>query len=102
MKHTPGPWAFSNDKDYVVEAFKEGSPYSICKYDVNSDSEAEDLANANLIAAAPDLLAACKSAVGIILERLNFIEQTYGLEQDKEAYLRELESAIRKATGGAE
>jgi hypothetical protein len=59
--HTPGPWAVSNDQlgqyinagGKVIAAIPDGS--------VASDY-VQDVCNARLIAAAPDLLAACESA----------------------------------------
>jgi hypothetical protein len=65
MKHTPGPWVVHFSRAQV-DAFdgEDGQPLPVCKllWPIKKRSEAETRANANLIAAAPDLLAACKSA----------------------------------------
>lgn len=100
QKHTPGPWSvlIENGKLYVVQ--KHQDPVTVCF--VPDPSSEDSQADARLIATAPELLAACKDAYAKLLERLNFIESTYGLEQNKDAYLNQLEQAIAKATGGAE
>ena len=64
-KHTPGPWRLVGIRG-VVMATNQNSPSELicvadCRtVDVTTD---EALANARLIAAAPDLLAACKVMV---------------------------------------
>ena len=70
MKYTPGPWEVAephvdsgamqigSSKDYVCMI------YSNPNDEVGAEqNKIEELANANLIAAAPDLLEACKSVV---------------------------------------
>jgi hypothetical protein len=61
MKHTPGPWVIHFSKAQV-DAFdgEDGQPLPVCKllWPIKKRSEAETRANANLIAAAPDLLEA--------------------------------------------
>lgn len=89
MKHTPGPWAIEDDHDdaetipsvlihgqadapglvhvalvYTIDAFGE--------YDYADEREMQDVeckANAALIAAAPDLLAACAKALSLAEQR---------------------------------
>lgn len=75
MAHTPGPW--TNDRGLVngkETRARVGDGISIDIFDAAewpADRKDEALANAALIAAAPDLLAAARSA-------LNFIENTEG------------------------
>jgi len=57
-KHTPGPWAWDVDYDVVLGSNKS----TVCKIATGEDREEED-ANARLIAAAPDLLVACRGLV---------------------------------------
>jgi len=57
-KHTPGPWLVDPERPYVVTDDAHNPmdvAYSECDGQVG-------LANARLIAAAPDLLAACEAA----------------------------------------
>ena len=66
-KHTPGTWFITPDTtnkngDYAV--WTDDSPFSIATVHGSGNSQA--LANAALIAAAPDLLAACKLAVRFV------------------------------------
>lgn len=56
MKHTPGPW-FIKSRDLEIYS----NNLRICKYDPLCESEST--ANANLIAAAPDMLKALEGAV---------------------------------------
>jgi hypothetical protein len=66
MKHTPGPW--KRDSQYMPEEGAEGfSPYIVDSDGRNvgaammiPENEMEFVANARLIAAAPDLLEAAK------------------------------------------
>jgi hypothetical protein len=89
MKHTPGPWHVEPDEyQWLV--------ISDCNYRYvalvgDKDRFADDAANARLIAAAPDLLAACERALG-------WFEGDYGVNHPETVELR---AAIAKATGGA-
>ncbi len=69
MKATPGPWKrqhelrdiYASDGAHVaceIGIYSEASSYPICSIDRRGNGEA----NAQLIAAAPDLLEACKRA----------------------------------------
>lgn len=60
-KHTPGPWRMSGRE---VVGLKEKIICEVPSYGILRGKV--DDANARLIAAAPDLLAACKMAAGII------------------------------------
>lgn len=61
-KFTPGPW------DVLHFALVVSRERAIRIADVNGSDAQERAANARLIAAAPDLLAACKKALGAILK----------------------------------
>ena len=62
-KHTPGPWIYSEVKgDHVVHG-PEGDCITWC-----NGVRAPNAANARLIAAAPDLLAALRTMVDYMLE----------------------------------
>ena len=75
-KHTPGPWKFTNfnwrgEEDtkgnlYVTGWHGEGTCTSVCRVEGNATSHDVTLANARLIAAAPDLLVACEQAYSLI------------------------------------
>ena len=70
MKHTPGPWITrageTNDKYgrtlgvVVDESNNDGVSKAVCYVSPESDITDEDVANAKLIAAAPELLEALK------------------------------------------
>lgn len=85
--HTPGPWVWMSHKDdakrYQVRGPDDAGPtaYAVC--------ENARHANAVLIAAAPDLLAACK----VLVESLTWEEKrsgtTYnGIEEARAAITR--------------
>lgn len=69
MSHTTGPWAFSEgdrERRGMSEIIKANDKqfrigWVLCDH-LNNLQRAEDISNARLIAAAPELLAACKSA----------------------------------------
>lgn len=60
--HTPGPWKAEGWKETVVNDSR-GTTIALHPGDSREYGLAEVQANARLIAAAPDLLAACKLAV---------------------------------------
>lgn len=64
--HTPGPWMLTGEIDRihsgeVICPGKHESPVAVCCDFNRYEREEEREANARLIAAAPDLLAACKA-----------------------------------------
>ena len=88
MEHTPGPWTMGNirpgDKEIIIE-----EPSVSVDYDDVDHKEQE--ANAQLIAAAPELLEACKEA-SIVLKD----EQIVPITSIKKTY-NKLQQAITKA-----
>lgn len=101
MSHTPGPWrvgGVTQDHDCKMCPIFAGSDRiaqvlgGANTYEVEDWNE-EDMANARLIAAAPDLLMACKVA----LKRIGVDGCTVGrFERDA---LDRIEAAIAKAEG---
>ena len=69
-KHTPGPWLSNTDDRYVREERSGATIALVCDDDGHCDAEHRHAmpigANASLIAAAPDLLAACERALANI------------------------------------
>lgn len=63
-QHTPGPWEVIGNGWHVSIVRADDNNTTICDTQLQEDSY-ETIANANLIAAAPDLLAACKAMLGI-------------------------------------
>jgi dissimilatory sulfite reductase (desulfoviridin) alpha/beta subunit len=86
QKHTPGPWEITTGA--------QADPCSIeaadCTIANLKSARGNALANARLIAAAPELLEACKSARSAIL---------FGGKIDWNKILDELMAAIAKAAG---
>lgn len=124
-KHTPGPWATPAANVFRVFAWKDNQPvrcivddtmpHEVCfgktlLYWPDGDAAGyEAAANARLIAAAPELLAACQKAV----KELNEIRARDGVPYTHSGYkasvteeyfssvVDECFAAIAKATGGA-
>lgn len=106
-KHTPGPWGLSEIDDGVgfggglaIDAIDpaDGRNFEVCEVwgiDDNRDFDNRARANARLIAAAPDMLAALEFAVGAAM----------GQRADPVAALRDIEEQLRaviaKATKAA-
>ena len=94
MNHTPGPWAANRFKHGAP--LVEGGGHEIARvaYWSGSENASEVDANAHLIAAAPDLLAALHRSK-TIFEEISFLE-------DPRLACREgvsiIEAAIAKAT----
>lgn len=89
--HTPGPWRVFEHSWCNTSIVADGFDHGICSLDINhatEESQAADeslmAANARLIAAAPELLDACRKAL-------------YALKgREHDGFLRD---AIAKATG---
>lgn len=61
LKHTPGPWQTPGD-GRIFGPGEDGENIADATWWPSDDGrDSESLANANLIAAAPDLLAACEA-----------------------------------------
>jgi hypothetical protein len=90
-KHTPGPWTIQAADDITTTVDIRGAR-GLLVAEV-SDSSTEDVANARLIAAAPELLWELQRAVDMI-EEMN----RRGASQIVPSTMR---AAIAKATGGA-
>jgi hypothetical protein len=110
-RHTPGPWEVELCRDDPDEAFAsvdvdEGGPcgggWQIAKcYSGQEQQPPDDLdeacwvatvANANLIAASPDLLAACEAAVAHF--------ENIPTTREEDPIFAALRAAIAKARGG--
>lgn len=101
-KHTPGPWTFKlhdgwNSLTYAIYQDKgKESGYCVAekKWSSINNIQMEELkANARLIAAAPELLEACKDAIEFIKD--GYVETFPEVKQ----LLNKLEQAIAKAEG---
>lgn len=94
MKHTKGEWSvksFSDSRVIVKHVIHSSNGDTICKVmrDDNDDSEAE-LANAKLIAAAPELLEALNSLISEIDDAVMPTSSNEAISKAK--------AAIKKAT----
>ena len=94
-KHTPGPWSINRSKNgypYQIYAANGTHVRSVTRWAALSvPALPEGEANAHLIAAAPDLLAACKEIATDRWPDLTLQEQA-----DR---LKRANAAIRKAEG---
>ena len=95
MSHTPGPWKITHDYNIM----KDNRGIANCGgYTVNTSNwqeiDEENKANANLIAAAPDLLEACEVAHSILSKKLKRFRSP--LEQ---VAIDKLATAIAKTRG---
>jgi hypothetical protein len=108
MTHTPGPWEFGDPKDelvYIPDGDPESAFDSISIFDADGNQVAIvpiDLylgtsvdANAHLIAAAPELLAACEA----VADYLETVEQ-FGCPERK--LMEQLEQALAHARSEGE
>ena len=99
-EHTPGPWKVTTNLDYWVERVNfeggegEFKGIALCgdiHWPNSNETQFEWEANARLIAAAPDLLEACKE----------FVRKCEAGEARSTRSYNEMRAAITKAEGGA-
>lgn len=88
MKHTPGPWKIDENKDLPLAVIIDDDD-GMGIAEIGEYTE-ENIANANLIAAAPDML----SALEVVMDTLLNTKES-GWITDK------VKNAIKKAKGGA-
>lgn len=85
MKHTPGPWVANKTPGGMIFVYTENLARPICGTGVAGDPTVQ--ANARLIAAAPDLLAACQRIVALNGDKSILVE------------VKDCVAAIEKACG---
>jgi len=108
-KHTQGPWAISRNCLYIVSDTKEvcsiqcGNTRATCAFDKSedttgffSDFSAEQKANARLISAAPELLAACERSFNLLLDMTDGSPCVSDFDRE---IIEQLNQAIKKAKG---
>lgn len=107
IEHTPGPWTFDLFEDKSPSEFSVRNEHGLAVAFVPAIEWAEWVANARLIAAAPDLLAACEMALDELIPltvRVAFPLTSSPPEVEAaaecvRAIQRELRAAIAKARG---
>ncbi len=99
-KYTPGPW-WSDEAKEVIYIAADGEPEVACvAAQVDEDSVNDtDRANAHLLAAAPDLLAACEKALAMY-EWILGDHPKLDPDGDLLPELEALKNAIAHAKGG--
>jgi hypothetical protein len=96
MTHTPGPWEVLSRSIYQVDAI--GGREVVHGNGIKGrDNNQEREANARLIAAAPELLAALKGLVGAHLSTPG----PRGVMLDVPHFLKQAEATIAKAEGAS-
>lgn len=100
-KHTPGPWELRESAAAgrkVVASPRLGLIAILAEHDVGEAEWIQDEANARLIAAAPDLLAACKALLPMAEDDL--FQYGGGLHAgDSDPTILAARAAIAKAEG---
>ena len=104
-KHTPGPWENHkwNCEEHQISA--KGGTIALVSHSHSLVSEAEADANARLMASAPDLLSALKSAVSYLeanRPKGNIREIFHQLNEYENGVLKPARAAIAQAEGGAQ
>lgn len=100
-KFTPGPWLTKREgfsSVYVEARIGGGMIQEVAMCGPTESGQVQQEANANLIAAAPDLLEAAKTALGYI-EAVCFNTNNAKKRNNYADAAREIRAAISKATG---
>lgn len=106
QKHTPGPWhhqtAFGTIYSQATCVTNAVASVLTKKNAGGSDvKDAEAVANGNLIAAAPDLLEALKTALSALQSASDSVAWHAGLAKQNDSATEAARAAIAKAEGGA-
>jgi len=96
MKHTPEPWTVDDLRPDGNLEIVGGDDVLVAEVDPDG-SEEEVLANAALIAAAPDLLAACEGMIDLCKTLL--LKDCGFYSPDNNGYIQTARWAIAKAKG---
>jgi hypothetical protein len=96
-KHTPGPWWLGGPEwpNCVFSQERHATPMVECNY---MEGDEEDIANARLISAAPELLQALEEVVSVIEDYCD--DHNSDRPTDVTVALPRLREAITKAKGG--
>lgn len=108
-QHTPGPWRIVDNNGVICIAAPEGHPHKtiaaighderkINAWRVEKGIYPDNCANAQLIAAAPDLLAALENLVTFLEETEEIEHVQFGYDDDN-CIMCNARSAISKAIG---
>ena len=105
IQHTPAPWRHAGLGLIVAGGGENSTVIADCRDDTACrPSNETELANARLIAASPDLLAACLKAIAYIDDtvkaEIEAEKLTEGNITAKECIMESLSEAIARATGG--
>jgi hypothetical protein len=98
-KHTPGPWRIDEAFKGGRVAIRAGDAETVAFFNPLRDFNATDHANARLIAAAPDLLAALESAV--YRAQLQHMADPANVRFDTDPLITQMRAAIARAKGEA-
>lgn len=100
-KHTPGPWAVRfNGQDTMAHVSANNAGAGVIAHVFqDSDSEAEQSANARLIAAAPTVLSAAQEMLDVLRKHFNVANMVPRKAVPFNAAYAKLEAAIAKAEG---
>jgi hypothetical protein len=96
MKHTPGKWKLERDgyNPYILDSSMLVRIADICRIE-GTGIKGSTEGNAHLIAAAPELLEACKKALGVA----DLLRMKIGYSGQKKVLCDILRAAISKAEG---
>jgi hypothetical protein len=94
---TPGPW-FTGDDHPSVCTMRDGESIQLCAMDTTPFALGEPEANARLIAAAPELLEACRGLLAVVAVGDGW-KNPYEQGTQSYAAIEAARAAIAKATG---
>ena len=97
-KHSPGPWAFQAHGSLILDARPGSSQCAVAHVQVNTYKD-EGRHNANLIAAAPDLLHACLAMIEWDAREKDHAIDFYARIKLCELALEKARAAVSRAEG---
>lgn len=97
MRHTPGPWKICDHGEDTIAITDELQDYGICV--VGSAPIKQVRANAHLIAAAPEMLAALQKALPFLIDLAQASDDESNYRADTNDFRKKIEAVIAKARG---
>lgn len=99
MSHTPGPYTVKTRTNGVCAMIETRDGKELAMLDCGTISFLDNVSNANLFAAAPDMLKALEQALPFLVDLAHASDDESHYREDTNAFRKKIEAIIAKAKG---